>query len=190
MPIPDKFRFRKNDTIGAADADDDGAFLSQCFVDTGDLDSLRDCSNPRRVVLGRTGAGKTALLARLQEVEGRVICMRPESLALPYISNSSILTFVWQLGVKLDIFFRLLWRHVFAVELIRTHFHIRNEEDKASFVTRFSNLFRDRKYSQCLQYLEDYGQQFWEETDYRIKEVTTKLEDSIKASLTRIIHES
>lgn len=118
MAKQDKFRFRKLDTVGAADAAEDSHYLQNCFLETEDLQVLRDCHNPRRIVLGRTGSGKTALLKRLAELEPRTIEVQPESLALTYISNSNILTFISDLGVKLDIFFKLLWRHVFTVELL------------------------------------------------------------------------
>ena len=59
----DKFRFRRHDNVGVADAENDYDFLVDCFVQTGDLDVLKNCGDSRRVVLGRTGAGKTALTA-------------------------------------------------------------------------------------------------------------------------------
>ena len=114
-----KFVFKSNQFIGAAAAEQDHYFLSQCFVDTGELDTIRDCEDPRRLLIGRTGAGKTALLARLAEVEDHVINIEPESLALTYIANSNVLKFFAETGVKLDIFYRLLWRHVFCVEILK-----------------------------------------------------------------------
>ena len=79
MPKTQKFRFRKLGLIGAAAAEDDGQFLKDCFIDTGELDTLRDCKNARRIVVGRTGVGKTALLIRLAELENkRTIEVRPE----------------------------------------------------------------------------------------------------------------
>lgn len=84
----DKFRFRRLDTIGAAAAEEDKGFLQECFVATSHLHLLQDCKDPRSIVLGRTGSGKTALLHRLAEIEPRTIEIRPESLALAYISNS------------------------------------------------------------------------------------------------------
>jgi len=179
----DSFRFRRLDSIGAADAEEDKLYLQQCFVETGHDKILRDCSNPRRIILGRTGSGKTALLQRLAETEHRTIEIRPESLALSYISNSTILTFVSDLGVKLDIFFKLLWRHVFTVELLKRHFEIRTEEGKQSFLERIRNLFRDKKHQKALEYLETWGKSFWEETEYRIKELTSNLEENIRDSL-------
>ena len=117
----DTFRFRKHDIVGAADAEDDLDFLRSCFIDTGSLRVLKNCADPRRIVLGRTGSGKTALLKRLAEAEERVIEVHPESLSLGYISNSTILRFFSSLGVNLDIFFKLLWRHVFTVEILKHH---------------------------------------------------------------------
>src|SRR6266404_332956 len=53
---------RRTDSIGAADAENDHQFLSQCFVDSGQLDLLLNIDEPHCVILGRTGSGKTALL--------------------------------------------------------------------------------------------------------------------------------
>jgi hypothetical protein len=55
------FKFKATDSIGAAGAEDDD-FLDDCFVDTGALDLLSNISDRRLILLGRTGAGKSALL--------------------------------------------------------------------------------------------------------------------------------
>src|SRR4051812_9132915 len=117
----EKFRFRKLDKIGVAAAEEDKETLRECFIETGALDALRELENPARIVVGGTGSGKSALLIRLGEMEQRVIAVPPESLALSYITNSTILAFLSQLGVKLDIFYKLLWRHVFVVEILKAH---------------------------------------------------------------------
>jgi type IV secretory pathway VirB4 component len=87
----DGFRFKSLDNIGVAAAEDDTDFLHDCFVDIGDLAVLANCQDPRSIIVGRTGSGKTALLERLLRSEERAIQIRPESLALSYISNSTIL---------------------------------------------------------------------------------------------------
>jgi hypothetical protein len=167
-----------------SDAEQDGNFLYDCFVDTGEIDILRNPSDPRRIVLGRTGAGKTALLMEFQNEEhSRVISIKPESLALNYISNSNILNFVLDLGVSLDVFFRLLWRHVFVVEILKAHFKIQDERDSLSLIERIRSMFQDNRHDRALQYLRTWGKTFWEDTDYRIKEVTTKVESDLTASL-------
>src|SRR5262245_14162744 len=134
MPSKDQFRFRRLDNVGVAAGEDDQTFLANCFIDTGALDTLRDYSYPRRIALSRTGTGKTTLLLRLAETTQNIIQIRPESLALAYISNSTILKFLIQLDVNLDVFFRLLWRHVFTVEIIKAHFRIDDEPSKKRFI--------------------------------------------------------
>ena len=57
------FKIRKAHSLGALAAEDD-AILEEAFVDSGFIDALLDTSDPRFIVLGRTGAGKTALLRR------------------------------------------------------------------------------------------------------------------------------
>jgi len=183
MARPSKFRFRNLDRIGAADAEDDRHFLQSCFIDTGDLVALRNCADPRTIVLGRTGTGKTALLHRLSYLEERTISVNPEALSLSYISNSTILTFLSELGVNLDIFYKLLWRHVFAVEIIKTHFNITTEKDLSSFRARIRNYFRSQKDRNAIDYLEKWDTTFWQETEYRIREVTTEFENQVKASV-------
>lgn len=176
------FKFRRQDNIGAADADDD-VYLQECFVDTGDIETLLDCRNPKSIVVGRTGAGKTALLKVLENRTQRAILIPPESLSLSYISNSTILNFVERLGVNLDIFYKLLWRHVFTVELIKKHFQIYSEDDKKTFWQKISRTFTDQKSRKALEYLENWGKSFWEETEYRIQEVTQKLEKDIRGQI-------
>jgi hypothetical protein len=86
----DAFRFRRFDSVGDPDAERDADYLTNCFVDTGDIAVLRDCSDQKSIVVGRTGAGKSALLIRLREQVGdRVIEVKPEALALEHISNST-----------------------------------------------------------------------------------------------------
>jgi DNA-binding MarR family transcriptional regulator len=183
MAKQDRFIFRKLDNVGAPDASEDQEFLQDCFIENGYLKVLRDPKDGRRILLGRTGSGKTALLQKLMEVEDRCIEVKPESLALAYVSNSTILTFVAGLGVDLDIFFKLLWRHVFAVELLKHHFDVNTETVKLSMIGQIQLMFKGKKHQLALKYLETWGNSFWEETDNRIKELTTTLEQNIVESI-------
>jgi hypothetical protein len=178
---PEKFTFRKHASIGAAAAEEDAKFLTQCFVDNGDIELLADCSERRRIVLGRTGAGKSALLSRLSE-EVEVIVISPETLSFNYLANSTVLQFFLGLGVKMDLFFKLLWRHVFAVELLRHRYNLRTRHETTSFVDKFKSLFaQDAHKDRAIKYLTKWGEHFWEDTEYRIKEITNKFEDDLRA---------
>lgn len=183
MAKQDKFLFRKHDTIGAADAEGDKMFLSKCFVDTGDLRVLRDCSDGRSIVVGRTGSGKTALLQQLLETEERAIEVKPESLSLGYIVNSTIIQYLTHLGVNLDVFYKLLWRHVFAVEIIKRCFSINNDQDLSAFMPKVMNIIRRKKDKNALDYLSKWGKTFWQESEYRVKEITSNLEKEVKGTL-------
>ena len=181
--MPKKFIFRNNQTIGAANAESDTHFLKSCFIDTGDLEILTNCEDHRCIIAGRTGSGKSAIISRIEELEENVIRIRPEALALTYISNSGVINFLTEIGVNLDLFYKLLWRHVFVVEVLKRRFHI-TEDTKHSFLNRLWQLVpRNKKHEQAIDYLKTWGESFWKETEYRVKEVTTKFETEISASM-------
>ena len=178
------FVFKKHMTIGEADAENDKKFLTNCFIDTGDYEVLKDTEASYSIVLGRTGIGKSALLEQIETSSDRVIRIEPEELALKHISNSTILNFFEDLGVKLDVFYNLLWQHTFAVELIKHKYGIDSADAKTSFIDTISSLLSgDRKKQQALKYIEEWGDKFWLDTETRIKEFTEKLEASLKSSI-------
>lgn len=189
-----QFRFHKNDSIGAPAAEDDGEYLESCFVQTGDLQLLADTSDRRIILLGRTGTGKTALLRRLETHESaRVIQVCPDSLALTYLANSTVLKFLTELGINLDPFYKLLWRHVFTVEVLRRFFEHKPQTCSVSLFERLRALLvgtsrEDKVLQKAVDYLEEWGSSFWSETEYRVKEITQKVEkdlnDTVGAALT------
>lgn len=182
-PVP-QFKYKKHMSVGAMSAEEDHRFLQDCFLDTGDFEVLTDTHNPKCIALGRTGAGKSALLEKIKQKEEHVIELLPEELSIGYISNSNILTFFESLGVNLDLFYQLLWRHVLSVELIKNKFKITNEYSNRTFSERLSEIFRrDQKKEKAINYLRQWGDKFWLETDTRIKELTTKLENELKGDI-------
>ena len=179
------FKFRKNDQIGAAGAEEDSEYLSSCYVDTGDLALLQDTNDRRQIVLGRTGAGKSALLISLKsKLDSQVIIINPEELALTYVSNSTILNFFCELNVNLDPFFKMLWRHVLTVEVLNHHFELTESDNKKTLLEIISSMFsgdskKDREMKEAINYLKGWGESFWKETEYRVKEITNKIETSL-----------
>lgn len=173
------FVFRQHDRIGDPSAEFD-QFLSECFVDNGHLGILADCQDHRAIVVGRTGSGKSALLCRLKETKEHVLVIEPSSLALGYISNSTILSFFAQIGVKLDLFYQFLWLHVFVVELIKNIYNIEDENSKLAFFNRIYDILRGRKGRiEAFDYLNKYGTEFWQTTEVRIKETTSLVEQEL-----------
>lgn len=183
--VPKKdFVFKKNMSIGEADAENDMQFLNECFIDIGDYDVVENTSNPQSIVIGRTGIGKSALIEYLERNSERVIRIEPESLALRHISNSTILRFFEDIGVNLDIFYNLLWQHTFSVELIKNKYNIDSFQAKTNFIDNISALLTGNyKKQQALKYIEEWGDKFWVDTETRIKEFTEKLESSLQSSI-------
>lgn len=174
------FRFRRHHPVGAVQAELDQEFLDHCFIDTGDLAALTDIHNPRSLIVGRTGTGKTALLYHLKRNSDNVIEIEPENLSIDYIANSTILQFFQEAGVNLDVLFRLLWRHVIVVELLQHKFDIRDESAMQRCQRTLADLLkRDKPKQKALDYLEQWGNTFWEHTEYRVREVVSNIETEL-----------
>jgi len=185
-----QFIFRSNQTIGSAAAEQDEQYLSDCFVDTGMLPILLNCQDKRCILVGRTGAGKSALISQIRVEGEHVISIQPDSLSLAYISNSNVINFFSELGINLTLFYRLLWRHVFVVEILKERFGIEDEQRKQNFLENiWKAIAKNKKHEMALQYIRDWGDSFWQETDYRVKEVTNKLENELNGAIKATIPE-
>lgn len=163
---------------------EDKQFLLESFVDNGELEILLNVNDPRCIILGRTGSGKTALLERIRSCEDRVIQIEPENLALNYVSNNEVLKFFIKAGVDMDLFFRLLWRHIFAVEILRSHYRITNEQDQENFLHNILQKFtRDRSKQEAIEYLRTWGGNFWKDSEYRVQEITQKFQNDLTRAI-------
>ena len=176
---------RRTDRIGSLDAESDDQFLATCFLDTGDINILRNTDDARCVVLGRTGSGKTALLRNVSETEENIIELPPELLALTHVANSDIIKFFENIGVHLDPFYILLWEHVITVELLKKKYKITNAKEKRDIFDRLYEKFinRDPSKKAALEYIEEWGEKFWERTEERVKELVEKVEVNLTGAL-------
>jgi len=179
-----QFSFRKHDTVGSAAAEEDSQFLSDCFLDTGDLQFLRDCSDPKRIVVGRTGTGKSALIYELGRCHPNVVHLSPHDLSLNFIATNKVIAFFEEAGVNLAPFYVLLWKHLLVVELLKKKFHIVNEGAHSEFMKRMKAfLYKDRYKEQAVEYLEQWGKKFWLTTEQRIHELTDRVEENLKGAV-------
>lgn len=177
--------FSRQDSIGVNDAADDSDFLKNCFIDLGDINTIEDFRDPHCLVVGRTGVGKTALLSELNlRHADRVITIDAESLAMNYISNSTIVKGLMDLDIDLNTFFKYLWRHVICVEIITKHQKITSEAGHEDFKNRIIAEFKKKnvKHLRALDYLDEWKNSFWKTSESHVAEVTNKLEDDVTAS--------
>ncbi len=174
--------YRRNINIGAADAEADESFLSQCFVDTGDLGTLMSCENSQCIVVGRTGAGKTALLRELARKAEHAVELSPEAMALSYIANSAAISFYETAGLHMEMFYKALWQHVLVIELLKLKYDVRNERSQSDMFSRLFGLFRDdRSKTQAMEYVQQYGGIFWREAAERTKGIVDRVETEMRA---------
>ncbi len=181
-------KFSSQANVGALEASRD-SLLEQCFLEKGDEEILTDYDDHRCIIVGRTGAGKTALIERIKTVQReKVISIDPHSLSLSYIANNNTIQAFEQQNISLRPFYRLLWKHVFVTEIIRKHYNITSQRGMDKFLQSISEILRrDKAKQEAVDYLRQWGEKFWETTELRIKEVmrkfTTQLEDTASGGL-------
>lgn len=180
----DEIVLRAGAQIGFAEAEDDKEFLKDCYIDFGQASRALNIEDPGSIILGRTGSGKTAALIHVRDSQKHVINLEPQDLALNFISNSNVLSFFHEIGVNLDLFFQLLWRHVLCVELLNYHYHVRSKSDAERMIENLKSLFGGNEAKRfAISYLEECGSSFWLESQSRIKEMVEIFEDELKAGV-------
>tara|TARA_R110002072_G_scaffold39033_7_gene112539 strand:+ start:1790 stop:3430 length:1641 start_codon:yes stop_codon:yes gene_type:complete len=173
-----------NSRIGRISAEADEEFLFECFVDSPALAEFKLNDSPKMLLLGSTGAGKTAIIRKIQQESSSANLVQLDEVALGYLGNSDVINFLISLDINLDLFFQALWKHVILIDFIRIKFKVDNEE-KSRFI--FSQMFaafsRDQRKSRGLEYLRKWESKFWISMDENIREITQNLENNVSAEL-------
>ena len=179
-------KIKSDIVVGSPDAETDNT-LNNVFIDNGSFDALVNMNNPKCVIIGRTGTGKSALIKRISESEEFVKIIDPERMSLAFLSNSTILTYLRSEGVNLNFFYKLLWKHVFIVEIIKLYLD-EGESKKTSFFQRLldsvsSGSKSDSVKKKAIDYAQTWSEEFWLKTEYRIKSIESDLETKMANEL-------
>ena len=105
-----KIKLKSGANIGSPAAETDHTYLKDCFVDLPGIEALKDVNSPRSLLLGRTGAGKSAILWHLESELEQVSRVDPKVVSFEYIGNSSIVRHVSEIGVDLHVVYQYLWK--------------------------------------------------------------------------------
>lgn len=153
------------------------------FYESGDYSAIASKRDPRCFLIGRTGGGKSAALQHLEETHrDHVIRINPDDLSLLYITDLQAIRYLDSLNVNLDPLFIALWKHVLLVEIIKHRYKIDTPAAKQSFLTMLRDAIkRDASKQAAVDYLDDFEGKFWCETDERVKEITRRFEEQVKA---------
>ncbi|MGE8219181.1 MAG: P-loop ATPase, Sll1717 family [Stenotrophomonas acidaminiphila] len=174
----------RNFSVGAPDAEADRDLLALCYVDNGALELIRDPENHASIVVGRTGQGKSAVLLRLLDIEKNAVEIKPLELAFRFVENSTVIRFFEDSGVNLNLFYRLLWRHVLVTEFLRKRFNLRDRTGLDRWIEGLEVKFKkDSPKVKAISYLRKWGENFWQETEVRLTEVTKKIEEELSVAL-------
>lgn len=172
----------KRFSLGGEQAEAD-PLLHDSFFGTAQYESLSARDDQKCFVVGRTGTGKSAMLQQIEEEHaGHVIRISPEDLSLPYIAGLGGIKHLVENEVHLAPFFSALWKHIFLVEIIRHRYSVNSPAAKQNFLASLRDLIsQDKSKLAALDYLNDFGDKFWCETDERVREITEKFEEQVKA---------
>jgi len=136
-----EFVFNRHDTIGVNAAEDDHDFLSECFVDMGELPILQNVVDPRFLVVGRTGSGKTALFMQLADKHNCSL-LDANAKGFCYTEKTSVFEDLSGKGLNLAPYLKLLWMHVLIIEVIQETVPV---DQKDSIIERLKSLFSSRR---------------------------------------------
>jgi hypothetical protein len=175
---------KKGLKIGELDAEADESLLETCFVDNGQLKPLLDVNSPASIVLGRTGAGKSALLYKISKEVEHSSSLDPNYISIRFLEHSNIIQFFNEIGVKLDLFYRILWRHILTVELLKLRYELKSEKQSKSLLEMINGwVQKDPIKEKALSYFTEWGDKFWLETDEQLRELTSKFTSDVKKKL-------
>ena len=166
--------------LGGEQAEAD-PLLEEAFFASSVYEAIASRTDRHCFLIGRTGSGKSAVLQTLEEqCPSRVIRIDPENLSLPYILDLGVVQHLAAMNVHLDPLFIALWKHVFVVEVIRHRYNVDSPDSKGRVLANlFERIKRDNSKRAALEYLEEFGESFWCETDVRVREITTNFEKKV-----------
>lgn len=183
-----KYKIRKSQLIGSPDAETD-KFVLNAFVSIDNLHEILDTQNQKSILLGRTGSGKSAIIKYLKNNCDNVQEIAPEAMSLRFLSNSTILQYFDKLGVNLNLFYKVLWKHVFIVELLKMYFkNDSNDQRRKSIILRIKEkVLKEKKEikrkEKAINYLDNWTNDFWQQTELLIKNFEKKIKESYESSI-------
>lgn len=171
-------------SLGMNSAEADDEYLAECFIKTPAYDDLTNFDSSRMIALGRTGAGKTAILKGIQNNFGKTTEIDPVDISMEYISGSTVLQFLDEIGADLDLLFQVIWKHVLCVEYIRLRYNIKDQSKWQGCLRRLEDAVRqdDRRLA-ALNYLKQYDGKFWVSADENLKEIIEKINDKLAGEI-------
>lgn len=174
--------FRKGAEIGSLDAETD-QFLNSCFFESDVYSNITSFSSDqnfkKRIIVGRTGSGKTAILKRISDSQNvkKSEIIEAETTVFEHIKNNTFISDLINNKIDLRVFYKSLWTHVLLVKIIEMIYPNHN-----SFYDFVTNIVGRKKYnpSQIKEYVGKYKDNFF--NDNITTEITEKMQNDLSSS--------
>ncbi len=165
--------------IGTIDAERD-IFLDDYFLETQVFNDLTcfdedDFSFTKRVIVGRTGSGKTALLKKINALSNiKSSSVEAESMIFEHIKNNVFINGLIANSIDIRVFYKSLWLHVLLIKIIELLY------PKDDLMATLKGLFSD-KHKLARDYVDTFEANFF--NDNIISEITNKMQSELSASV-------
>lgn len=176
------FIFKDDSIIGNLEAETD-TFLDKCFIQTDayktiscfdDDDDEKKRMFLKRIIVGRTGSGKTALLKQIVKDHkiSQSAIIEAEKTIFEHIKNNKYISDLIDSGIDLRIFFKALWIHVILTKIIEI------DKNSQSTLDEIIIYFFDKNRKKSNIYFDKYKDIFFQDNvlTNMTEELTNKLE--------------
>ncbi len=185
IPAQSKIIFELKDSIGQSGAEEDAELLSKCFYHGTVFNVMKDITDPRSILIGGTGAGKTAFIEQFyRENPSNCIRIHLDEVSLTYVSNSNILNVLEEIGINLSMSYQIMWKHFLVTQLLKRKFKHYSESNKTDIFNNIVNLFRDQSTQvKAQEYLHKLEGDFWMEPTECIKKTSQEMVTSLEGNV-------
>jgi hypothetical protein len=183
------YKFRKNAEIGKLEAETD-SYLEECFYESDVFKGLLDFDNTennpdftRRIIVGRTGSGKSALLKQIVSSQKVKVhdTIEAENTVFEHINNNVFISDLMEKGIDLRVFYKSLWLHVLLVKVINQFY----KRSYSSFFDAIRDLVGTKKKSYnaelAYEYLDKFKDSFF--NDNIVSEITDKMQEELSGTM-------